>query len=36
MKQMAEKYKNAATIIRDADGKKMQIKDLQASKEKKL
>lgn len=36
MKKMAEQYKNAATVIRDQDGKKMEIKDLQASKEKKL
>lgn len=36
MKKMAEKYKNAATVIRGEDGKKLGIKDLQASKEKKL
>lgn len=36
MKQMAEQYKNAATVIRDKEGKKMKIEDLQANKQKKL
>ena len=36
MKKMAEKYKNAATVLRDQDGKKLDIEDLQASKQKKL
>lgn len=33
---MAEQYKNAATVIRDKEGKKMKIEDLQIHKQKKL
>lgn len=36
LKQMAEQYKNAATVIRDKEGRKMNIEDLQINKQKKL